>query len=276
LRLISTAKFGTLEKLSRQNKNNFGWSYLLYPLSLGAIATLLLIDQHSSSVNIAIVYSLIKPWILHCRINRLSADFRRTYHQKKWSLFSKRLTERQFLRYFRMSKALFQKLCDKIEGIVGPAVFKREFYLDEIFSHQLPNSDHSHQWTNILLAHDHSTGGFISGEVKVAITLRILRGGPYLDLALLFESSFNHTHKILRYVVHDWLVHDSFYPINGVDSCRNVQQMQEVALQFSRASRGVINGCICIGALDGWIVKVQKPRKGDGVGNTATFYSRKG
>ncbi len=116
--------------------------------------------------------------------------------------------------------------------------------MDEILSHQLPNSDHNHQWMNILLAHEHSTGGFISGEVKVTITLRILGRGSNLDLALLFESSFNHTHKIFRYVVHDWLVHDSFYPINGVDYCQDKQQMQEVALQFSWASRGVINGCI--------------------------------
>ncbi len=171
-----------------------------------------------------------------------------------------------------MSKALFQKLCDKIEGIVGPAVFKSEDYLDEILSHQLPYSDHNHQRTNILLAHEHSTGGFISGEVKVAITLCILGGGSYLDLALLFESSFNQTHKIFRYVVHDWLVHDSFYPIDGVDYWRDEQQMQEVALQFSWASRGVINGCI--GALDGWIVKIKKPRKGDGVGKAVAFYSR--
>jgi hypothetical protein len=49
---------------------------------------------------------------------------------------------------------------------------------------------------------------------------------------------------------------------------------KKVALQFSWASRGVINGCI--GALDGWIVKVQKPWKGDGVGKAAAFYSRKG
>jgi hypothetical protein len=50
--------------------------------------------------------------------------------------------------------------------------------------------------------------------------------------------------------------------------------MQEVALQLSWASRGVINGCI--GALDGWIVKIQKLQKGDGMGNAASFYSRKG
>ncbi len=30
----STAKFGTLKKPSRQNKNYFGFSYLLYPLVL--------------------------------------------------------------------------------------------------------------------------------------------------------------------------------------------------------------------------------------------------
>jgi hypothetical protein len=139
--------------------------------------------------------------------------------------------------------------------------------LDEILSRQLPNSDHNHQWTNIF-AHKHSTGGFISGEVKVAITLCILGGGVYLDLALLFESSFNHTHKIVRYVIHNWLVHKLFFPINGVDYCRDKQQMQEIALQFSWASRGVINGLIR--ALDGWIVKIQKPRKSDGVGNTAS------
>jgi hypothetical protein len=146
--------------------------------------------------------------------------------------------------------------------------------LDEILSRQLPNSDHNHRWTNILFAHKHSTEGFISREVKVAITLCILGGGPYLDLALLFESIFNHTHKIVRYVVHNWLVHESFCPINGVDYCWDKQQMQEVALQFSLASRGVFNGCIR--ALDGWIVKIQKPRKSDGVGNAASFYSHKG
>jgi hypothetical protein len=105
--------------------------------SSGAIATLLLLEQHSSSVDISIVSSLIKPWILRCQINRLNAEFRQTYQQKKWSLFRKRLTEQQFLHYYCMSKALFQTLCNKIEGIVEPAVFKSKDYLDEILSHQL-------------------------------------------------------------------------------------------------------------------------------------------
>jgi hypothetical protein len=74
--------------------------------------------------------------------------------------------------------------------------------------------------------------------------------------------------------MHNLLVHESFYPIDGVDYCQDEQQMQEVALQFSWVSREIINGCI--GALDGWIVKIQKPQKRDGMGNAASFYSRKG
>ena len=32
-----------------------------------------------------------------------------------------------------------------------------------------------------------ATGGFISGEIKVAIALRMLAGGSYLDLRLIFK-----------------------------------------------------------------------------------------
>ncbi len=50
--------------------------------------------------------------------------------------------------------------------------------------------------------------------------------------------------------------------------------MRAVALQFTQSSRGVINGCI--GALDGWLVKIKKPSQRDGVENPQSFYSRKG
>ncbi len=56
------------------------------------------------------------------------------------------------------------------------AKFRNEDYLNKILKTQFPDYD-----TNILFAHKHSTGGFISGEVKVADTLRILGGGLYLE-----------------------------------------------------------------------------------------------
>ncbi len=43
----------------------------------------------------------------------------------------------------------------------------------------------------ILYAHEHTTGGFVSGEVKLALTLWLLAGGSYMDLALLFDVGFS-------------------------------------------------------------------------------------
>ncbi len=84
-------------------------------------------------------------------------------------------------------KSTFQKLCKKIEGIVGPAVFKSKDCMDEILSHQLPNSDHNHQWMDILLAYENSTGGFISGDAFLEGG-RIWIWGYYLSPALITHS----------------------------------------------------------------------------------------
>ena len=147
--------------------------------------------------------------------------------------------------------------------------FKSEEYLDNILNNPREGSA-----MNIVFAHANSTGGFISGEIKLAITLRVLGGGSYLEAALLFEASFNHTHKIVTDTVQKWFAHELFYPINGIEYCRDDDRMQEVALQFARASNCVINGCI--GALDGWVVKIQRPSQRDGVHDPSSFYSRKG
>jgi hypothetical protein len=105
--------------------------------------------------------------------------------------------------------------------------------------------------------------------------LRILGGASYLDCALLFEVSFNHVHKIFKQVIEKWIRHSSFGPINGIKYCCDDSALSAVALQFAQSSQGVINGCI--GALDGWLVKIKKPgRRRDGVENPQSFYSRKG
>ena len=62
--------------------------------------------------------------------------------------------------------------------------------------------------------------------------------------------------------------------ISGVDYCSDDERLQRVACEFSHASNGVINGCI--GAIDGWIVKINRPKTSDGVVNPSSYYSRKG
>lgn len=47
--------------------------------------------------------------------------------------------------------------------------------------------------------------------------------------------------------------------------------MKEVSDQFFNASQGVMSGCI--GALDGWVVKIKAPSCLDDVRDPASFYS---
>ena len=235
-----------------------------------SVGSYILLEQlrHDADEDYAIS-NLVFPAIKKGRMASNYSRNRRLRQRRSWSNFQRLLTDRQFRRYFRMSREVFASLCEKIEEMAGQDTFKSEEYLDDII-----NSPSSPLSKNIILAHQRSTGGFICGEIRLAVTLRVLGGGSYMDMALLFDTSFHHVYKIVREVIENWLLHDLFCPINGVEYCSNNDRMNDVAMQFSEASGGVINGCI--GALDGWVVKIQKPMKSDGVNNPQSFYSRKG
>ena len=109
----------------------------------------------------------------------------------------------------------------------------------------------------MLYAHEGSTGGFVSGEVKLALTLRLLAGGSYLDLALLYEVGHTYAYDIFHDVVKNWLLDKRLVNIHGIEYVTNEERLEKVALEFARSSNGLFNGCI--GAIDGWIVKIRKP-----------------
>ena len=119
-------------------------------------------------------------------IRKKSASKRRFRQRRSWATFQASLTDRQFRRYFRMSRDCFQYLCDKIEANVGERTFKSECFLSDLKTSSESWNKYS---VNLMQAHEASTGGFVSGEVKLALTLRLLAGGSYLDLALLYEVS---------------------------------------------------------------------------------------
>ena len=103
-------------------------------------------------------------------------------------------------------------------------------------------------------AHQKSTGGFISGEVKLAMTLRVLAGGSYMDLSLLYETSFSYSYKIFHCVTSKWINNDEFININGEQYLKDRERMSKVANDFSIGSNQLIKGCIR--ALDGWLVRI--------------------
>ena len=209
---------------------------------------------------------------------RAAARNRKCRQRRSWASFQDNLTDRQFRRYFRMERECFDYLCQRIIENVGEREFKSEDYLRD-FSNgdaNVVDSDQLHQ-TNILHAHEKTTGGFVSGEVKLALTLRLLAGGSYMDLALLFDVGFSTAYEIFHKVIKDWILDDRLVKINGIDYCEDKERMRKVALDFSNASKRVINGCI--GAIDGWVVKIRKPSMKRDLKNKSdpsTYFSRKG
>ena len=143
------------------------------------------------------------PMLRRSSCNRYHALRRVCRQRQSWSSFQHDLTDRQFRRYFRMNKDLFRQLCDRIEECVGSEEFKSEQYLHARLMSPPKRSN------NIYHAHQKSTGGMICGEVKLAVTLRILGRGSYLDMAMIFKSTFNHANKLFVEVVYRWLCHCS-------------------------------------------------------------------
>lgn len=170
-----------------------------------------------------------------------------------------------------MSRGCFNYLCDCIHENVRESEFKSEGFLHDLKRSTDPKDIRT---INMMKVHEDSTCGFVSGEIKVALTLRILAGGPYLDLALLYERSSSYAYEITHLVIKNWILDDRLVQINGTDYMTDEDRLRDVSLQFSRASNGLINGCI--GAIDGWIVKIKRPTKADGVNNPGSFFSRKG
>jgi hypothetical protein len=171
-----------------------------------------------------------------------------------------------------MSKDCFACLCGCIEDNVGECEFKSDNFLHDLRQGRVKDD----MKKKMLRAHDKSTGGFLSGEVKVALTLRLLAGGSYLDLSLLYELGLTYAYTVFHDVLENWICDDGLVKINGDDYLNDIERMKDVACDFAGGSTiGIIGGCI--GALDGWLVKIKKPSKTrDGVQNVGGYWSRKG
>ena len=143
--------------------------------------------------------------------------------------------------------------------------FKSESYIDAFLVNEDP----------MYMAHEKTSGGFISGETKLGVTLRILAGGDCCDLGVLFDISPKHCNKLFHYTLKNWINKSKIGGINIYDYLSNEEAMRRVSIGFSKRSNGIFKGAI--GALDGWLVRIIRPSFfRDGYRNITGFYSRKG
>ena len=193
------------------------------------------------------------------------AKKRRPIKRVPWSHVDSMLNERQFRRMFRMTRECFHLLCDKIKISVGENTFKSQIYIDTFLDH--PGTIH--------YANCRTTGGFISGETKLAITIRLLSGGDCMDLGVIFDISSNHCRVIMYEVLEHWINGSKIGGIDIQSYLNDEAALAKVSAGFSQRSDGVLKGAI--GAIDGWLVRIQKPSfRMDRIKNSLSFYSRKG
>ena len=189
---------------------------------------------------------------------------RRRKERIPWDVVNERISDRHFRRMFRMTRCCFSLLCQKIISRVGEKQFKSEAYINAFLKGKDPMYD----------ANVQTTGGYVSGEVKLAITLRLLAGGDALDLAVMFDVHSDHCTKIMYDVLLHWVINIDIGDMNMIRYLGDKDAMAKVSLGFSRRSNGVLKGAI--GALDGWLVRIVRPGWRDLVMNPVSFFSRKG
>ena len=119
------------------------------------------------------------------------AKKRRVRKREEWSSLITRISDIQFRRMFRMSKQCFVALCDTIISWVGESKFKSESYINAYLRGK----------NQMFMANQLTSGGYISGEIKLAITLRLLAGGSCYDLAVIFDITYDYCNKIMLYVL---------------------------------------------------------------------------
>lgn len=95
-------------------------------------------------------------------------------------------------------------------------------------------------------AHMYSTGGFILGEICLAIILRLLVGASYLNLGLLFLTSYSNIYEIFYYIVHNWINNNKVILINFYNNVTDVLAMKKAANTFLINGRNdrIIGGMI--------------------------------
>ena len=171
-----------------------------------------------------------------------------------------------------LTKACFHLLCSKIEAIVGPKVFCSHEYIKVFLNSTVPTKQ-----ARLHKARVANCGEDICGEVKVALTLRLMAGGSYLDIALLFGVSYSQCYAIFHEIIDSWICNHDIISYLGETYITNQIEMERIANEFKNKGRhqGIIAGCI--GALDGWLVRIRCPTfKNDQVTSVIGYFNRKG
>ena len=119
------------------------------------------------------VYAAISKY--HASIGSSAQVYRRTtkFYRRSFDQYSRSITDYVFGCMFRMCRVAFVRLTGVVSKSIGHARFRSE----------TGNYDTSAMGMNMSAAHEKGSGGYLPGEVKLAIFLRYLSGGSHFDIS---------------------------------------------------------------------------------------------
>lgn len=138
------------------------------------------------------------------------------------------LSDRDFTRMFRVSRARFADILGKIS----------------------PKLERDVQQAK------NSSGGPITPKTKLAVTLRWLAGGCYLDICFGFgvaNGSFYNAERGPLWPTVRAL--DEAYDLKF--PCDDLDRLQQIGAEFGAHSRGILQNCV--GAVDGLLIRTRAP-----------------
>eukprot|EP00980_Cylindrotheca_fusiformis_P003885 scaffold861_cov171-Cylindrotheca_fusiformis.AAC.1 len=167
--------------------------------------------------------------------------------------WASKMDEKHFRRCLRMSREGFDALCSRLKEQLGDSTFRSQDYIDK---------------KNGPIV----SPFFISGEVKVALSIRLLAGGSYLDMVPMFNTSSSQVYRIL-YEFIDWVLLTFEFPLVRLLRENRWQEIEQWAGEFGEKSNGVFYGPFA--ALDGLAVRIKSPTLTE-VSDPGNYYCRKG
>ena len=112
---------------------------------------------------------------------------------------------------------------------IGECKFKSEAYIDSFLKH------------NDIMYNKNveTTGGYIAGEVNIAIILRLLAGGDAFDLAVLFDIPPCYC-GVIVYDILQWIINTNIGDINMISYLNDDDAMRNTSKDFSCRSDGIL------------------------------------
>lgn len=170
---------------------------------------------------------------------------KRYFPRLDWDTYIEKLERKEFNVRYRMSKASFFSLL----GIIAPYF----------------NEDEIQQFGCVRDANP------ITPLIALHATIRFLSGSTYLDMSdfsIISQSSF---YRVVWKVIHIIIDAPEFAFELPKNPCDSPKYMEELAKSFKAIqTQNIFSGCV--GAIDGWLCRIETPRKSDQI-NTKQFFS---